>query len=105
MLPLFLIDDFPVRQAPLRMFLAVYSWCSLATWLSCISFSRMLCTLHGARLVAKQLTSPERRLSSACLREGHWPPEHKSLLGGAGGVVPGLPSIPFLAVCCPAVMT
>ena len=41
---------------------------------------------HGARLVSKRLASPERRLFSAWLREGHWPPENTPLPGGAGGV-------------------
>ena len=73
--------------ATARMLLAVSCWCSLATWLPCISFSRMLlCTLHGARLAPKQLASPVLRLPSVCLREGHWPPDTESLPGGAGGV-------------------
>ena len=82
-----MLPPFPVCQSLARMSLAVYSRCSLARWISCISLCCMLfCTPPmGQGLSPSNWLHPSGAFS-AWLREGHWPPENKPLPGGAGGV-------------------
>ena len=84
---------FPVCQSLARMSLAVYSRCEVDI-LHFPLLHAALHSAHGARLVSKQLASPERRLFSAWLREGHWPPEHKLSSVARGEWRSGLPAVP-----------
>lgn len=67
---------FPVCQFARALVLVV----SRRLFCPFLSLHAALSPVRGARLVSKQLAPPKRRLSSVCVREGHWPPENPPLL-------------------------